>query len=140
MMTPLERTRADYNGTHLTVGPHPMSYLRERCNSLKVWPAADLPKARAGDTIRIAGNVVCRQRPGTAKGFVFITLEDETGISNAIVTPPLFEELRLVITEEPYLLIEGRLQNSQNVIVIQARKIERLPTDNLTGSASHDFR
>jgi error-prone DNA polymerase len=140
MMTPLERTRADYNGTHLTVGPHPMSYLRERCNSLKVWPAADLPKARAGDTIRIAGNVICRQRPGTAKGFVFITLEDETGISNAIVTPPLFEELRLVITEEPYLLIEGRLQNSQNVIVIQARKIERLPTDNLTGSVSHDFR
>jgi error-prone DNA polymerase len=139
-MNPLERTRADYQGTQLTTGPHPMAFLRKRCDAIKVWRAADLPKARAGETVRIAGNVICRQRPGTAKGAVFITLEDETGLSNAIVAPPLFEAFRLVITEEPYLLIEGELQNSQNVIVIQAKKIERLPADHVTASPSHDFR
>jgi error-prone DNA polymerase len=140
MMDPVERTRADYHGTHMTVGPHPMTHLRERCNALQVCRAVDLSNARPGETIRIAGNVICRQRPGTAKGVVFITLEDETGLSNAIVAPPLFEKLRLVITEEPYLLIEGCLQNSQNVIVIQAKDIKRLPCDNLLGSTSHDFR
>jgi error-prone DNA polymerase len=90
--------------------------------------------------VRIAGNVICRQRPGTAKGFVFISLEDETGISNAIVAPPLFEKLRLVITQEPFLIIEGKLQNSENVIVVQARHIRALPHDQLVAGASHDFR
>jgi error-prone DNA polymerase len=95
-MNPVERLRADYAGMQLTTGQHPMALLRPRLPD--VWRAADLPKARHGDIVRIAGNVICRQRPGTAKGFVFISLEDETGISNAIVSPPLFEELRLVIT------------------------------------------
>jgi error-prone DNA polymerase len=138
-MSPAERLRADYAGTNLTTGQHPMALLRESCNALKIWRAYDLPKARHGQTIRIAGNVICRQRPGTAKGFVFITLEDETGMSNAIVAPKLFEKLRLVITQESFLMIEGRLQNSENVILIQAQRIQRLAHENLAGSSSYDF-
>ncbi|MGI8965653.1 MAG: OB-fold nucleic acid binding domain-containing protein, partial [Limisphaerales bacterium] len=138
-MTLPERLRADFSGMNLTTGPHPMALLRKNLETQNIWRAIDLPKAKTGQIIRIAGNVICRQRPGTAKGFVFITLEDETGMSNAIVAPKLFEELRLVITEESYLLIEGKLQNSDNVIHIRAEKIERLPHENLAGSSSYDF-
>jgi error-prone DNA polymerase len=136
-MNSLERLRADFAGTHLTVGRHPMALIRPQLKD--VWRAGDLPKARHGDIIRIAGNVICRQRPGTAKGFVFISLEDETGISNAIVHPDLFEALRLVITEESFLLIEGQLQNVDNVIHVRAERIERLNHEQLVGSASYDF-
>ncbi len=137
VMNPLERLKADFAGTHLTVGRHPMALLRPQLND--VWCASDLPKAKHGTWLRIAGNVICRQRPGTAKGFVFISLEDETGISNAIVRPDLFEELRLVITEESFLLIEGELQNVDNVIHVRAEKIERLKHEQLVGSTSYDF-
>ena len=136
-MDPLERLRADFAGTHLTVGPHPMALIRPRLKD--IWRARDLPKAKHGTWLRIAGNVICRQRPGTAKGFVFISLEDETGISNAIVRPDLFEALRLVITEESFLLIEGELQNVDNVIHVRAEKIERLTHEQLVGSTSYDF-
>jgi error-prone DNA polymerase len=138
-MTLPERLRADYTGMQLTTGPHPMALLREKCNVLNVWRAGDLPKAKNGQIVCIAGNVICRQRPGTAKGFVFITLEDETGMSNAVVAPKLFEKLRLLITSESFLMITGKLQNVENVIHIQARKIERLPHEKLVGSASYDF-
>ena len=132
-----ERIGADYKGMELTTGAHPMALLRPKLTD--VCRAGDLPKARHGDLVRIAGNVICRQRPGTAKGFVFISLEDETGVSNAIVTPPMFEAHRLVITEEPFLLIEGRLQSVDGVIHVKARRIERLPHDSLAGAQSHDF-
>ena len=132
-----ERIQADYETMNLTTGPHPMKLLREKLPT--VWRAIDLPGAQAGATIHIAGNVICRQRPGTAKGFVFISLEDETGVSNAIVDPDLFEEMRLLITEEPFLLIEGEVQNSEGVVLIKARKLEPLIHDNLVGSPSHDF-
>ena len=89
--------------------------------------------------MKIAGNVICRQRPGTAKGFVFVSLEDETGIANVIVPPPVFEALRLVITEEPFLLIEGRLQNIENVIHVKAEQIKRLEADSLAAAPSYDF-
>jgi error-prone DNA polymerase len=136
-MTYSERIQSDFAGMHLTTGKHPMAMLRPRLPD--VWRAADLPKAEPGSTIRIAGNVICRQRPGTAKGFVFVSLEDETGISNAIVTPQLFEAQRLVTTEESFLLIEGVIQNSQNVIHIKAQKIQRLDHAALAGAQSHDF-
>ena len=90
-------------------------------------------------TIQIAGNVICRQRPGTAKGFVFISLEDETGVANAIVHPDLFEKMRLLITEEAFLLIEGEVQNSEGVVLIKARRLSPLAHEKLLGSASHDF-
>ena len=138
-MNPVERVQADFAGMHLTTGPHPMAFLRGKLEGEKLWRAADLPRARNGDTVRIGGNVICRQRPGTAKGYVFISLEDETGVSNAIVAPKLFEKLRLVITSEAYLVIEGKLQNTEGSIVIRAQKIWRLPHGDLAGSASYDF-
>jgi error-prone DNA polymerase len=132
-----ERIHADFVGMHLTTGAHPMALLRPKLRN--VWRAVDLPGAANGSIVRIAGNVICRQRPGTAKGFVFISLEDESGVSNAIVTPPMFEANRLVITEEPYLLIEGRLQHMDNVTHVKAERIERLPNTLEVGAKSYDF-
>jgi error-prone DNA polymerase len=137
-MTLPERAKADYETMNLTTGPHPMKLLRERLPN--IWRAIDLVHARHGSMIQIAGNVICRQRPGTAKGFVFISLEDETGVSNAIVEPGLFERFRLVITEEAFLLIEGQVQNSDNVVLIKAHEIRPLAHEQLVGSESHDFR
>jgi error-prone DNA polymerase len=136
-MTVPERVRADYEVMDLTTGPHPMKLIRQQLPD--VWRATDLAQAKHGSIIRIAGNVICRQRPGTAKGFVFISLEDETGVSNAIVTPDLFEQARLLITEEPFLAIEGEVQNTDNVVLIKAHKIFPLISDGLVGSESHDF-
>lgn len=144
-----ERVKADYTTMNLTTGPHPMKLLRAQLSD--IWRAIDLRSARHGSTVQIAGNVICRQRPGTAKGFVFISLEDETGVSNAIVTPDLFERMRLLITEEPFLVIEGQVQNTDNVVLIKAQKIlplAHLPAvatalqagEQLIGSESHDFR
>jgi len=137
-MTMPERVRADYETMNLTAGPHPMKLLREKLPH--IWRAIDLSKAKQGTTVQIAGNVICRQRPGTAKGFVFVSLEDETGVSNAIVDPDLFERFRLLITEEDFLVIEGEVQNSDNVVLIKTREIRPLAHDQLVGSESHDFR
>ncbi|MEY2439207.1 MAG: error-prone polymerase, partial [Verrucomicrobiota bacterium] len=136
-MTLPERVKADYDTMNLTTGPHPMKLLRERFPN--AWRASDLIHASHGATVQIAGNVICRQRPGTAKGFVFISLEDETGVSNAIVHPDLFERCRLVITEEAFLLIEGEVQNSEGVVLIKARELTPLAHDELAVSSSHDF-
>jgi error-prone DNA polymerase len=136
-MTLSERVRADYETMNLTTGPHPMKLLRESLPN--IWRAGDLPHARHGAIVQIAGNVICRQRPGTAKGFVFISLEDETGVANAIVDPNLFERFRLLITEEAFLVIEGEVQNSDSVILIKTRDIQPLPHDELVGADSHDF-
>ena len=138
-MSVQERVAEDYQTMNLTTGPHPMKLLRDRLPN--IWRASDLPKAKYGSTIQIAGNVICRQRPGTAKGFVFVSLEDETGVSNAIVDPDLFEKYRLLITEEDFLLIEGEVQNSENVVLIKTREIKPLMhAQDLVGSESHDFR
>jgi error-prone DNA polymerase len=137
-MTVQERVTADYRTMNLTAGPHPMKLLREKFPN--IWRAVDLPQAKHGSTIQIAGNVICRQRPGTAKGFVFVSLEDETGVSNAIVDPDLFERYRLLITEEDFLVIEGEVQNSENTVLIKTREIKPLAHDELVGSESHDFR
>ena len=133
-----ERVRADYTTMNLTTGPHPMKLLRPQLPD--IWRAIDLRSARHGSTVQIAGNVICRQRPGTAKGFVFVSLEDETGVSNAIVTPDLFEQMRLLITEEPFLIIEGVVQNTDNVVLVKAEQIRPLAHEQLIGSESHDFR
>jgi error-prone DNA polymerase len=137
-MTMLERVNADYATMNLTTGPHPMRLLREQLPN--IWRAIDLKDAPHGANVQIAGNVICRQRPGTAKGFVFISLEDETGVSNAIVDPDLFERFRLTITEESFLMIEGEVQNSENVVLVKTHDIKPLAqAEALAGSASHDF-
>jgi error-prone DNA polymerase len=136
-MDAVERTEADQAGIGATIGRHAMGFLRP--NASDAWRAVDLVRAGDGARVRIAGNVICRQRPGTAKGVVFISLEDETGIANAIVRPELFERERLLITEEAFLIIEGRLQAREGTWIVQAEKIEPLDHAAFAGAGSHDF-
>jgi error-prone DNA polymerase len=138
-MTTDERLSADYYGTGLTVGRHPMHFQRERMNALGVTPANELANRRNGFVVRAAGCVIVRQRPGTAKGVVFLSVEDETGIFNVIVMPDVFEAFRFIIVRSPYLLVEGPLQKHEGVIHVQARQIEAV--DLTAGAASsHDFK
>ena len=137
-MTPVERVVADYKGTGLTIGPHPMSFRRQELAMRGVLRAIDLPRSRHGRRVRVAGAVITRQRPGTAKGFVFLTLEDETGVSNIIVRPPLFAEQKMIILEQPFLLIDGRLQIQDGVTSVKAERCQGLWTAG-PGVESHDF-
>ena len=139
-MTEAERLVADYAGTGLTVGRHPMALRRDELAMRGVMRASDLPNARQGRRVRVAGMVITRQRPGTAKGFTFLTLEDETGIANIIVRPDLFASARLVIIEEPFLLVDGVLQHQDGVVSVRAEAVQGLrgPADGLEFSA-HDF-
>ena len=125
-MSAEERLVADYAGTHLTIGPHPMAMRRPELAMRGVLRAVDLPRARDGRRIRVAGSVITRQRPGTAKGFVFLTLEDETGIANIIVRPDLFDRERFKILDEPFLLIDGILQNQDGVTSVKAERLHAL--------------
>ncbi len=136
-MLPLERLQADYAHTSLTTGAHPMKLLRAQLPDL--WPAADLARAEQGTRVKIGGAVITRQRPGTAKGVCFITLEDETGLANAIVRPKLFEDCRLVINLEPALVITGRVQNERGVIHVLAETIEPMPALGLPTQGSYDY-
>jgi error-prone DNA polymerase len=135
-----ERLIADYTGTGLTVGPHPLTFRRKELSMRGVIPALDLPRQRAGRRVRTAGMVITRQRPGTAKGFVFLTLEDETGISNIIIRPDLYATDRLTVVESSFLLVEGILQNQDGVTSIKAERMSKL--DGMPDEAaidSHDF-
>jgi error-prone DNA polymerase len=123
MMTPEERLIADFHGTGLTVGPHPMAYRRADLRRARVLSAKELTQAPNGSYVRTAGCVIARQRPGTAKGFVFLSLEDETGIGNAIITPDILEENRVVILSEKFLLLEGVLQNQEGVISVRVERV-----------------
>ena len=138
-MTTPERLMADYAGTSLTIGPHPMALRRAELALRGVLRASDLPRGRHGRRVRVAGAVITRQRPGTAKGFVFLTLEDETGIANIIVRPDLFSEQKRAIIGEPYLLIEGTLQIQEGVTSVKAERVAGLSGD-APEPQSHDFR
>jgi DNA polymerase III alpha subunit len=122
-MTPGERLIADFRGTGLTVGLHAMAYHRPTLQRQGVRAASDLRSLPDGSHIRIAGAVIARQRPGTAKGFVFLSIEDETGIANAIITPQLFTQNRLAVVHQRFLLIDGVLQNQDNIISVKAQRI-----------------
>ena len=137
-MTPMECVVADYVGTGLTLGPHPMAFRRDELVRRGVTFVRDLPKAGHGCSVRVAGAVVTRQRPSTAKGFVFLTLEDETGLANIIIRPDLFSSERVVITKESFLMVEGTLQIQERVVSIKAERIQRLAGD-WPEIASHDF-
>ncbi len=138
-MTIPERLLADYAGTSLTIGPHPMSLRRPELALRGVLRASDLPAGRHGRRVRVAGAVITRQRPGTAKGFVFLTLEDETGIANIIVRPDLFSEQKATIVGEPYLLVEGTLQIQEGVTSVKADRLHSLGGRS-PALDSHDFR
>jgi len=133
-----ERLVADFRGTGLTVGPHPMAYRREWLNAMGIRRASDLRDLPNGKRLRIGGCVITRQRPGTAKGFVFVSLEDETGVANAIITPDLFHQNRLLLTSERFLAIEGILQNQDNVISVRAERVQPLFVTKAE-TVSHDF-
>ena len=137
-MTPEESLIADYEGTGLSLGPHPMEFHRGRLDRLKVARAADLARLKHGTWVRVAGAVIVRQRPGTAKGFVFLNLEDETGLTNVIVRPALFHRHRLALVNEPFLFVEGTLQHQDNVVSIRAERLWAL-RHRLTAVPSHDF-
>jgi error-prone DNA polymerase len=137
LMSHAEELHADFLGLGLTTKEHPMATLRARLPDVR--RAADLAAVKTGQRVTIAGSVICRQRPGTAKGFVFISLEDETGIANAVVVPALFERLRLVITQESALRITGVVQNVSRVIHVKAERIEPLREADLPAQSSYDF-
>jgi len=138
-MTVPERIRADFYGTGLTIGVHPMALHRAGLRSRGVLAAVDLKRVRNNTPVRVAGCVICRQRPGTANGFMFLSLEDETGIANAIVEPDKFDAHRETLVRAPYLLVEGILQNQQGAISIKMRDVEPLAFD-AAAAVSHDFR
>jgi error-prone DNA polymerase len=137
-MTVEERLVADFSGTGVTVGRHPMAFHRDRLRQMGILAAGDLAGLKHGRPTRIAGCVIARQRPGTAKGFVFLSIEDETGIANAIITPAVYEEFKRVVIYEKFLLIEGDLQNQENVISVKARSIRKLDISKVE-VRSHDF-
>ena len=133
-----ERLVADYAGTGLTVGRHPMHYRRAQLSRNSVLTAEQLRACTDGEIVRTAGCVIARQRPGTAKGFIFLSMEDETGIANVIVTPDLYERERLVVTRSKFLLAEGPLQNQDGVIHVKATRLAAL-SDRAIELRSHDF-
>jgi error-prone DNA polymerase len=133
-----ERLVSDFRGTGMTVGPHPMQYHRAEMQRLRIHKAIELRSIPNGKYLRIGGCVIARQRPGTAKGFVFLSLEDETGVANAIINPQLFQKKRLLITSEQFLMIEGILQNQDNVISVKAAHVAALDITRAQTS-SHDF-
>jgi error-prone DNA polymerase len=139
-MTPTERLIADYAGTSLTIGPHPMSFRRHELSMRGIMPASQLPQVRTGRRVRTAGMVITRQRPGTAKGFVFLTLEDETGVANIIVRPDFYDREKVTLVQAPFLIVEGVVQTEDGVTAIRAEKV--WPLEGLSADAaieSHDF-
>ena len=137
-MTLPEKLDADFRGTGLTIGRHPVAHHRSELNKLGASRAIDISMMRNGSAVRVAGWVIVRQRPGTAKGFVFLTLEDETGVANIIVTPQLFSKNRLVLVDHPFLLIEGTLQNQDRVVSVKAKRVRPL-SFKVAATPSHDF-
>ncbi|MBI1357908.1 MAG: DNA polymerase III subunit alpha [Acidobacteria bacterium] len=137
-MTPLERLDADYRGAGMTTGPHPLFYFREQLREQGVASARDLDRIGHGRRVRVAGAVITRQRPGTAKGFCFITLEDETGVSNLILNPDVFQDFRMVVLNESFLLGEGILQKVDGTIAVKTDRVDPLGRIDLE-LQSHDF-
>jgi error-prone DNA polymerase len=137
-MSTEERLIADYAGSGLTVGPHPMAFERERLRKMRVKSAVELREGRDGSFVRAAGSVIARQRPGTAMGFIFLSMEDETGISNVIIHPDLYERERVAVTRGRFLLIEGKLQNEDGVVHVKADTVEVMAMGKME-VRSHDF-
>lgn len=136
-MTELEKTLADYMTSGLSVGPHPMAYARAHLKEEGVLTTAELPRQPEGTQVRFAGAVIVRQRPGTAKGLLFVTLEDETGMAQAVIMPDLFQEYRRVLLSSTGLVIEGIVQQRDGSLSVKADKL--WPIEKLAPTPSHDF-
>jgi len=125
-MDTTERLVADYGGTGLSVDRHPLFYRREELRKTGFKTAGELSQMRDGENVRIAAQVITRQRPQTAHGFIFLSLEDETGIANAIITPAFYAENTTTVLHELFVCIDGVLQNKDNVVHVRAEKITPL--------------
>ncbi|WP_396625923.1 error-prone DNA polymerase [Luteitalea sp.] len=138
-MTPMERIVADYQGSGVTIGPHPMTLRRADLRLRGVLRSDELVRTRGGRRVRVAGAVITRQRPGTAKGMVFLTLEDEAGLANIIVRPDVFDRQRALVMRAPFLVVEGVLQQLEGVTSVRAERVMAFGGDQLR-TPSHDFR
>jgi error-prone DNA polymerase len=136
-MTPREETAADYESTQMTTGPHLVEHLRGEFRRRGILSAAELARLPDGARVRTGGAVIVRQRPGTAKGFVFLTLEDESGMCQAIVRPDLFREYRSVIVGSGTLVVEGRLQKQDGTLSVKGERFWGI--SELEEIPSHDF-
>jgi error-prone DNA polymerase len=136
-MTPQEETAADYRTTQMTTGRHLIEHWRGKLTEQGIASAAELARLADGAFVRTAGAVIVRQRPGTAKGFVFLTLEDETGLCQAIVRPDLFRNYRSVIVGSGSLVVEGRLQNADGTLSVRGERF--WPLSEVEDIPSHDF-
>jgi error-prone DNA polymerase len=138
-MNPIERLQADFANSGLSIGSHPMRFHRERLNTMRVIPAGQVKHMPDGRFIRVAGAVICRQQPGTAKGFVFLSIEDETGIANVILKPDVFDRLRVPVLSSSYVIVDGVLQNQRGVASIKATDVRPCVMPTTAVAASHDF-
>jgi error-prone DNA polymerase len=138
-MNPVERLQADFANSGLSIGSHPMRFYRERLNTMQVIPAGQVKHMPDGRFIRVAGAVICRQQPGTAKGFVFLSIEDETGIANAILKPDVFDRLRVTVLNNSYLIVDGILQNTRGVASVKVTDVRPCILPTTAVAASHDF-
>jgi error-prone DNA polymerase len=133
-----ERLVADYAGTGLTTGPHPMAFRRADLRRIGVLSARELQQEPDGRRVVAAGAVIARQRPGTALGFIFLSMEDETGISNVVIHPDLYERDRVLVTRGKFLKVYGKLQNQDGVVHVKADALELLHAAAIE-VRSHDF-
>jgi error-prone DNA polymerase len=133
-----ERLVSDYHGTGLTTGPHPMFYRRAEMRRLNIKSAAELRAMPNGKRAIVAGAVITRQRPGTASGLIFITLEDETGYANVIVMPHIYEKYRQAVLEPRFVRVSGKIQNQDGIVHLKAEDVEPLMISGIQ-MASHDF-
>ncbi len=133
-----ERLIADFDGTGMTIGPHPMAYRRAEMRRMNIVSAKELKQLRHNQPAVVAGSVITRQRPGTAKGLIFLTLEDETGHSNVIVMPGVYAADPMVVLHERFVRVQGLVQNQDGVVHLKAQKITPLSVS-AADVASHDF-
>ncbi len=134
-----EHVVADYQTLRLSLKAHPMEFLRNSYMQRGFAPAAHLKKMQSGQRVRVAGIVLIRQRPGSAKGVVFVTLEDETGVVNLVVWPNTLKQNRKTVMGARLMAVEGRLQMDQDVIHVVAETIED-ESDSLTGLSEDTFK
>ena len=139
-MSALERVAADYRCVGLSSERHPMEFLRPALAREGVLAAEDLRSCANGDRVRAAGMAICRQRPGTAKGVMFVTLEDETGFANFVVMPDVREKM-IDTLRAPLLLLEGVVENEKGVVNVLVRRAEKLKLNGDLGVVrSRDYR
>ena len=138
-MSALEETLADYQRSGVTTGAHLMAHLRPELAARGVLSAAALRDVPDGRHVRMAGHAIVRQRPGTAKGFCFLTLEDETGTANAVLTPRYFQRFRAALHGSDLIEVAGPIQNVDGVIHVRAREITPLRRRGDLPH-SHDYR